>query len=52
MKTHFSSGNENPRFSFYEYIYLYETITGESFPFPDQGMTVHERINKNLEGLL
>ncbi len=34
------------------YIYLYETITGESFPFPDQGMTVHERINKNLEGLL
>ena len=34
------------------YIYLYETITGESFPFPAQGMTVHERINKNLEGLL
>ena len=34
------------------YIYLYETITGESFPFPDERMTVHERINKNLEGLL
>ena len=34
------------------YIYLYETITGESFPFPDEEMTVDERINKNLEGLL
>ena len=34
------------------YIYLYETIIGKSFPFPDAGKPVQERINENLEGLL
>ena len=34
------------------YIYLYETIVGKSFPFPDAGKPVQERINENLEGLL
>ena len=31
------------------YIFLYETITGETFPFPDAGKKVQERINKNLK---
>lgn len=31
------------------YIYLYETITGSLFPFPDIGKSIHERINKNLK---
>ena len=30
------------------YIYLYETITGSVFPFPDRGKLVQERINENL----
>ena len=34
------------------YIYLYETIVGKSFPFPDAGKLVQERINENLKGLL
>jgi len=34
------------------YIYLYETIVGESFPFPDAGKLVQERINENLKDLL
>ena len=34
------------------YIYLYETIVGESFPFPDAGKPVQERINENLKDLL
>ena len=34
------------------YIYLYETITGEVFPFPDTGRPVSERINENLKGIL
>ena len=34
------------------YIYLYETIVGKSFPFPDAGKPVQERINENLGGLL
>ena len=34
------------------YIYLYEAIVGESFPFPDAGKLVQERINKNLKDLL
>ena len=34
------------------YIYLYETIVGESFPFPDASQLVEERINENLKGLL
>ena len=31
------------------YIYLYETITGGLFPFPDSGKSIHDRINKNIE---
>jgi phosphoribosylaminoimidazole-succinocarboxamide synthase len=31
------------------YIFLYETITGGTFPFPDAGRKVQERINKNLK---
>ena len=34
------------------YIYLYETITGGVFPFPYSEKTIHDRINKNLKGLL
>ncbi|MDC1037578.1 phosphoribosylaminoimidazolesuccinocarboxamide synthase [Candidatus Marinimicrobia bacterium] len=34
------------------YIYLYETITGGVFPFPDAGKPVNERINQNLKGYL
>tara|TARA_Y100000588_G_scaffold393473_1_gene509648 strand:+ start:390 stop:1367 length:978 start_codon:yes stop_codon:yes gene_type:complete len=31
------------------YIYLYETITGGAFPFPDASKEVQERINENLK---
>ncbi|MBL50638.1 MAG: phosphoribosylaminoimidazolesuccinocarboxamide synthase [Candidatus Marinimicrobia bacterium] len=31
------------------YIYLYETITGVAFPFPDAGKEVQKRINTNLK---
>jgi len=34
------------------YIYLYETITGGVFPFPEAGKPVSERINENLKELL
>ena len=34
------------------YIYLYETITGQLFPFPETGKSVIERINKNLRNVL
>jgi len=34
------------------YIYLYETITGGLFPFPDSGKPVNERINENLKEIL
>tara|TARA_Y100001936_G_C16072469_1_gene671664 strand:+ start:991 stop:1977 length:987 start_codon:yes stop_codon:yes gene_type:complete len=34
------------------YIYLYETITGKSFPFPDENIPVNERINNNLKDQL
>ena len=34
------------------YIYLYETVVGASFPFPDASKLVKERINENLKGLL
>ena len=34
------------------YIYLYETITGRLFPFPDSGKPVSERINENLKEVL
>ena len=34
------------------YIYLYETITGGVFPFPDAGKPVQERINKNLKDVI
>ena len=34
------------------YIYLYETITGESFPFPDENIPVNERIKNNLKDQL
>ena len=34
------------------YIYLYETITGKAFPFPDTGKPVQERINENLKDVL
>jgi len=34
------------------YIYLYETITGGLFPFPDSGKPVNERINENLKEVL
>ena len=31
------------------YIYLYETITGGLFPFPDPGKSIQDRIIKNLD---
>jgi len=34
------------------YIYLYETITGQPFPFPEAGNSVKERINENLRNVL
>ncbi len=34
------------------YIYLYETITGGLFPFPDSGKSIQNRINENLEDLI
>ena len=34
------------------YIYLYETITGKAFPFPDTGKLIQERINENLKDVL
>ena len=34
------------------YIYLYETITGQLFPFPETGESVIDRINKNLRNAL
>jgi len=34
------------------YIYLYETITGGLFPFPDSGKSIQNRINENLKDLL
>lgn len=34
------------------YIYLYETITGQLFPFPETGESVIDRINKNLRNVL
>lgn len=34
------------------YVYLYETITGGLFPFPDSGKPVSERINESLKGYL
>ena len=34
------------------YIYLYETITGGVFPFPDAGKSVSDRINENLKEVL
>lgn len=34
------------------YIYLYETITGGTFPFPDAGKHVQDRINQNLKDVL
>jgi len=33
------------------YIYLYETITGGLFPFPDTGKSIKDRINENMESL-
>jgi phosphoribosylaminoimidazole-succinocarboxamide synthase len=34
------------------YIYLYETITGNDFPFPAGNTPINERINRNLEELI
>ena len=34
------------------YIYLYETITGKSFPFPDENIPVNERIKNSLKDQL
>ncbi len=34
------------------YIYLYETITGKLFPFPDENIPVNERIKNNLKDQL
>ena len=31
------------------YIYLYETITGSVFPFPNTGKPIQDRINENIE---
>ena len=31
------------------YIYLYETITGSVFPFPNTGKPIQNRINENIE---
>ena len=33
------------------YIYLYETITGGLFPFPDSGKTIGDRIAENLKDI-
>ena len=33
------------------YIYLYETITGEKFTFPNNE-PIHNRINNNLKGII
>ncbi|MBC8174708.1 MAG: phosphoribosylaminoimidazolesuccinocarboxamide synthase [Candidatus Marinimicrobia bacterium] len=34
------------------YIFLYETITGQKFPFPDSTRSIQERINENLKDYL
>ena len=34
------------------YIYLYETITGGLFPFPDAGKSIHDRITTSLKDVL
>jgi len=34
------------------YIFLYEMITGEAFPFPEAGQSIHERLRKNLAAYL
>ena len=34
------------------YIYLYETITGGLFPFPDAVKSIQSRINENLKDIL
>ena len=34
------------------YIFLYEKITGNSFQFPEEGVSVSERITRNLEQAL
>ena len=34
------------------YIYLYETITGRLFPFPDAGKSIQDRIITNLKDAL
>jgi len=34
------------------YIYLYETITGGLFPFPDAGKSIQDRITTNLKDVL
>ncbi|MED5316830.1 MAG: phosphoribosylaminoimidazolesuccinocarboxamide synthase [Candidatus Neomarinimicrobiota bacterium] len=34
------------------YIYLYETITGGLFPFPDAGKSIQNRITTNLKDVL
>ena len=34
------------------YIYLYETITGNDFPFPNNDLAINERINHNLKDSL
>ena len=34
------------------YIYLFETITGKTFPFPDAGKEAQKRINENLKDVL
>ena len=33
------------------YIYLYEKITGETFPFPDSKELINDRINKKLKDI-
>ena len=33
------------------YIYLYETITGRSFEFPEAGQPIETRLESNLEGI-
>jgi len=34
------------------YIYLYETITGGLFPFPDAGKSIQDRITTNLKDVI
>lgn len=34
------------------YIFLYEKITGQSFPFPEEGVSTSERIQENLKKAL